>query len=225
MIPGRVSIVIPCYNQEEYLTDAIKSAEGQTHEDIEIVVVDDGSVPPLNKNNYPQWIDIIPQANKGLPAARNAGIQVASGEWILPLDADDKIHPDFITKALATAAQHNADIISTGLQFFGTKVGKLMPEPAPTHRDFLRKNRINCCSLFRKAMWVKLGGYDERMRDGFEDWYFWLCATAAGYTVRVVQEPLFYYRRHGPSLINHARANREKIVTYMRTKFPNLEQV
>lgn len=222
MIKNRISVIIPCYNHEHFLTTAINSVLEQTHEDIEIIIVDDGSTPPLNPLNYkPDWLIFIRQENKGLPAARNAGIKAASGEWILPLDADDKIAPTFLEKALALTER--AHIVSTGLQQFGARNGYSMPLVAPTHKDFLIKNRINCCSLYRRSMWEKLGGYDEKMRDGYEDWDFWLRATNAGYVVRVIQELLFFYRKHNQrTLLNHAQANRAKILEYMRTKFPTV---
>jgi GT2 family glycosyltransferase len=119
-------------------------------------------------------------------------------------------------------ADKGYDIISTGLQFFGNKVGKLKPPPTPSHSEFLVRNQINCCSMYRKIMWEKVGGYDEKMRDGFEDYDFWLRCTAVGYKVRVIQEPLFFYRRHGPSMITHARENKQKIMAYLRTKFPTV---
>jgi glycosyltransferase involved in cell wall biosynthesis len=228
MIKNRVSIIIPCYNQEQYLLECLRSVVAQTHEDIEIIVVDDGSIPVINPVNFTmysdlQWVEFLRQENKGLPGARNAGIKAASGEWILPLDADDKIHPAFIERALKMAEQ--AHIVSTGLQQFGNKSGCSMPPPAPTHKDFLKRNQINCCSLYRKSMWEKIGGYDERMKEGYEDYDFWLRATAAGYIVRTISEPLFYYRKRGTSLLTTAQRNRTKIMAYMRSKFPNLGQV
>jgi glycosyltransferase involved in cell wall biosynthesis len=220
MIKNRVSIIIPCFNHEMYLSDCLASVKAQTHEDIEIIIVDDGSHPVINRRNYEDWIIIIRQENKGLPAARNAGIKEASGEWILPLDADDKIAPTCVAKMLA--ATESAHIISSGITMFGNRKGYKEPPPAPKHKDFLMRNQINCCSLFSKAMWEKIGGYDERMRDGYEDWGFWLKATKAGYTVKTINEPLFFYRKRGNSLLTNAQRNKPKILQYMKQQFPTI---
>lgn len=223
MIKGRCSIIIPCYNHAQYLSDAIDSAKAQTYEDIEIIVVDDGSTQDLSPvmHKYRQdvdWIHYYRQENQGLSSARNNGIANASGEWILPLDSDDKIHRTFVAKAI----QANSDIVSSWLKFFGTYDSTWSPDPQPSPESFLSRNQINCCSMFRKEMWKKLGGYDEGMRDGFEDYEFWIRATKAGYKVVVLQEALFFYRKHGRSMIDMALTKKDKIVKYMKTKHPDL---
>lgn len=220
MIPGRVTIVIPHYNQVQYLEQAIESAIAQTYEDIEIIIVDDGSthdVGPLDRKYRDRhtWIRFLGKTNGGLSSARNYGIKHASGEWILPLDADDKIHRTYVEKAVRA----NTDIVSCWIQYFGQQNTLFkITDAQPTHSHFLKRNRINCCSLFRKSMWLDIGGYDENMRDGYEDWEFWIRATAAGYKVVVLQEALFYYRKHGKSMVDHAIKNKSKIVQYMSSK-------
>lgn len=226
MIPGRVTVVIPCYNHAQYLSDAIDSVVAQTYEDLEVIVVDDGSTQDLSpiKHKYYReatWIQFIRQENKGLSAARNTGISRATGEWILPLDADDKIHRTFIEKAVNA----NSDIVSSWLKHFG-KMDATWRVPAnPSPESFLSRNQINCCSLFRKSMWLHIGGYDEQMRDGFEDYEFWIRATKAGYRVVVLQEPLFFYRKHGPSMISSALKKKNQILAYIKTKHPDLRPV
>jgi glycosyltransferase involved in cell wall biosynthesis len=221
-----VSIVIPFYNQLEYVRDAIDSAKDQTYEDIEIVIVDDGSTQDLTpvRQSYQKdaaWIAFLKQSNKGLSAARNAGIEFARGEWILPLDADDKISPEYISKSIAYAQQKNVDIVSTYLRTFGRVDVVHRPEESKSsYEHFLDRNRINCCSMFKRSMWQALGGYDENMRIGFEDWDFWIRATQAGYKVGIVPEELFFYRKRGPSMLTAARKQRAKILAYMRTKYP-----
>lgn len=212
----RVSIVIPCYKQAHYLSDAIQSAINQIYKDIEIIVVNDGS--PDNTSDVARkfkQVKLIEQANAGLSAARNAGIKAATGGWILTLDADDKIDPTFIEKTI-----RKADIVSTKVQNFGDSTRKWEPPTLyPKHEDFLRHNQINCCSLFKKDAWAMVGGYDEKMKLGFEDWDFWIRATGAGFNVAVVPEHLFFYRKHGPSMVTEANNNRDKIKKYMRTKY------
>lgn len=214
----RVSIVIPCYNQAKYLVDAIESVKLQTYEDIEIIIVNDGSTANLThiESQYKfdaYYIKFINQNNKGLSAARNTGIRNASGTFILPLDADDRIAPDFIENTIC-----HKDIVAGWCQEFEQSNKLWEPIPNPTYEDFVKRNQINHCALFKKEMWEELGGYDENMRDGFEDWDFWLRATKAGYKVTVTPEALFFYRKHGPSMVNHALKNKTKIMEYMKAK-------
>lgn len=211
----KVSIVIPCYNHAKYLSSAIISAFFQTHKNIEVIVVNDGSTDHTSKlaGLYKDVI-LIDQENKGLSGARNAGIARATGDYILPLDADDMILPEFIEKTIGVS-----DIVSTWQQEIGLSNRLWMNKMEnPTYEDFIIKNRINCCALFKREIWEKIGGYDEQMRDGFEDWEFWIRATKAGYKVQVVPEALFLYRKHGESLVTHAIKNYQKNIDYMKSK-------
>lgn len=213
---NRVSVVIPCYKQAHFLSAAIYSVKAQTYKDVEIIVVNDGSPDNTSYMAKTHSVKLIEQPNKGLGAARNAGIKKASGGWIITLDADDKLHPQFIEKTIG-----KSDIVSTGLETFGTQKRRWISQtPNPTHKDFLQRNHINCCSLFKKDVWTMAGGYDENMRDGYEDWDFWIRATQAGFNVQVINEFLFFYRKHSVSLFAHAKNNHDKIVSYMRGKYP-----
>lgn len=210
---SRTTIVIPTYQQAEYLSEAIESALNQTVK-CEVIVVIDGSKDNSYDiaNNYP--ITIITQQNKGLSGARNSGIRLANTEWVLPLDSDDKIAPDFIEKCLNI----DADIIGTGQETFGDYVAGHLFQPEPTKEMFFEHNQINCCSLFRKSMWEQIGGYDENMRLGYEDWDFWVRATQAGYKVKTIPECLFYYRKHGDSMITETTKHHQELHAYIKNK-------
>ncbi|MGL5195420.1 MAG: glycosyltransferase family A protein, partial [Chroococcales cyanobacterium] len=105
-----VSVIIPCYNQGEFVLEAIASVESCQDPVYEILIVNDGSTSPvtqkvltyLEKKGY----QVIHQSNQGLAAARNTGIKKAQGRYILPLDADNKIKPDYITEAVAILDEH-----------------------------------------------------------------------------------------------------------------------
>lgn len=229
MEKGLVSIVIPCYNHQEYLKDSVGSALKQTYGSVEVIIVDDFSTDrvfiPEPYQHDPRITLYRNHANRGLSASRNIGIGLAKGELILPLDADDKIHHNFALYAIREMAQ-GFDIVSSWLRYFGRTDITLKPEPSYVHQDFLIKNRINCCSMYRKDMWEWVNGYDERMLDGYEDWDFWIRATGEGYLVTVIQEAMFYYRKHNrPSMIDHARLNKQKTLDFMQGKYKmNLPQ-
>lgn len=221
----RVSIVIPCYNQGRYVTEAVDSALAQTYKNIEVIVVNDGSTDNtaqvLKRYSGNKKVKVVTQANRGLSAARNAGIKVSSGGWILPLDADDKIHPEYIEKTIG-----KADIVCPYLQCFGISTDVWKPTGVTySYDEFLKHNRLFCCALFKKDVWTQIGGYDEQMWrggasgvNGYEDWEFWQRATQIGASVKIVPEVLFYYRKTGNSMTNEALANHHKILAYMRSK-------
>lgn len=209
-----VSIIIPCFRQAHWLPDAIESALNQTVP-CEVIVVNDGSDDNTSSVAQNYAVTLVEKENGGLSSARNAGIKKATGTWILTLDADDKIAPDFIEKCLNHAKKTNCDIIGTWQQEFGDSNARYSFTDNPTHEMFLSSNRINCCSLYRKEMWEKVGGYDETMLSGYEDWQYWTRATKKGYTVSVVPEYLFFYRKHGESMVTEATKKHEELKKYI----------
>lgn len=220
---GTVSVVIPCYNYGHYLKETIESVLAQTYNDIEIIVVDDGSTDNTAEvvNSFPS-VRYIKQQNRGLSAARNKGIGEAKGQFIQPLDADDKLAPSSIARCVEL--MDGADIVSPGQKEFGdanefyrrTGVRMLL-------EDFLGGNQIHCASMFRRKGWEQVGGYDERMTDGFEDWDFWIRLVAAGYgRIRVIDEPLFFYRVHRDSMLRNMGLKQQTVKAYMREKYARL---
>lgn len=221
----KVSIIIPCYKQAHFLSDAIESCLKQTYKDFEIIVVDDGSpdnvCDVVNKyiiaKDKKTSIKLISKLNGGLSSARNVGIKAAKGEFILPLDADDKISEFFLEKTMQLTGQY--DIISTWLQTFGNENRSWGSEDLePTHQNFIQKNHINCCSLVRKSAIIKVGMYDENMKIGYEDWDLWQRMTKIGYKVRILPEYLFYYRKHAVSMFTDAKKRHDEIIDYMKRK-------
>ena len=210
-----VSIIIPCYNYANWLPDAIESALNQDHKNIEVIVVNDGSTDNTSEvaKRYP--VTLIEKNNGGLASARNLGIRNAHGIYILPLDADDKIAIDFVSKTVG-----RGDIVATWYQEFGDADRAYCPVEHMDVEGFTECNRINCSSLYKREIWEKIGGYDESeiMRNGYEDWDFWLRALKAGYQITVVREKLFFYRKHGTSLVNKAESMMEELKKYITSK-------
>jgi len=126
----KVSVVIPCFNQSDFLLDAIKSVMNSTYKNIEVIIVNDGSTDktPDDISNLLspfENIVLINQQNSGVCVARNNGITKASGEYILPLDADDKIAKTYIEKAISVL-ENNPDIgiVYCEAEFFGNDKNK-----------------------------------------------------------------------------------------------------
>ncbi|MBQ8464664.1 MAG: glycosyltransferase [Alphaproteobacteria bacterium] len=196
----KVSIVIPCYNHGKFVDETVQSCLKQTYQDIEIIIVNDGSTDEytntLLKDYQRPKTKVITTQNQGLPAARNTGIREAVGEYILPLDADDKIAPTYIEKAVNVIEKNKKiGIVYADAEFFGAQSGRWkLPEYKLSKQ--LAGNCIFCSSLFRKSDWEKVGGYKKEMKYGLEDYEFWLSLIERGCEVYKIPEVLFYYRQH-----------------------------
>lgn len=190
-----VSVVIPCYNSGETLGKTIESVGAQTWPNVEIIIVDDGSTDQKTLHLMKSFLGVklIRQANRGLPAARNAGFHAASGKYILPLDADDWIDPETIVTLLgALNASTAASFAFCDAQLEGEASGRLQK-----HYNFFEQlflNQLPYCLLMPKALWEKVGGYDESMRQGYEDWEFNIRLGSLGYHGVRSPQPLFHYR-------------------------------
>lgn len=200
----KVSVIIPCYNQGQYLAESIGSVLASGYDDVEIIVLDDGSTDPetcriLDRLDYPKT-SLIRQENRGLAAARNRGIAGATGRFILPLDADDRIGPEYLGQAVAALqADPQLGIVYCRAERFGAESGPWRLAPASRVRMMLG-NVIFCSALYRRDDWQMVGGYDELLRRGWEDWDFWLSLLELGRTVRCLPLVGFFYRKHPASM-------------------------
>lgn len=191
-----VSIVIPCYNGGRFFDGLFASLAAQTFRDFELIVVDDGSTDALTLQELATLdpaIRVIRQKNSFLPAARNAGIRAARAEFVLPLDCDDTLEPAFLSKTvdLLRAAPADTGFVFTDIRLSGDLDGELSCHF--NRFDQLFFNNVAYCMLMRKSAWEAVGGYDETMRDGAEDWEFNI-RLAARFKALHAGEPLFIYR-------------------------------
>jgi glycosyltransferase involved in cell wall biosynthesis len=222
-----VSVIIPCYNDGIYLDDAVQSVLRQTFTDYEILIVNDGStdVPTLEKlaSYNHQRIRVLHKANGHLSSARNHGIRHAAGTFIVTLDADDWFEKDFIASGMAYLQNHsNAGAVTCYLKAFGLK--KYRWKPAGGHVvNFLYRQESCASAMFRKSCWEQIGGYDENMKSGYEDWEFWIRLTAAGYEVGVIPRFLLHYRITGKSmLLTQSEPRRQELIQYITEKHRDL---
>jgi glycosyltransferase involved in cell wall biosynthesis len=191
-----VTVVIPCWNAGRFLDGLFASLEAQTFRDFETVIVDDGSTDPetlAKLDTLPASVRLVRQKNGGLSSARNTGIREAKGEFVLPLDCDDRLESAFLEEAVRRLQSGpKADFVFSHMRLTGAREGVL--ERAYNVFDQLFLNQLPYCLLMRKSAWQAVGGYDEAMRDGYEDWDFNLRLTAAGYIGGGLGAPLFIYR-------------------------------
>lgn len=212
-----VSIIIPCYNDGDYLMEAIASALAQTYPYLQIIVIDDGSTnaSTVEKLALVESADItlVRTKNKGPAAARNEGIRHASGKYIFPLDADDKIDSTYIEKAVkAMETNPECGIVYCRARMFGL-VDQEWDLPTYSLRDMLLDNIIFVSALFTKADWRAVGGFPEDCVAGLEDYDFWLSLIERGCAVIQIPETLFFYRIKGEKSHNHQLAkNTEALI-------------
>lgn len=196
----RVSVIIPCYNQEKYITDCLESVLAQTFDDYEAIVIDDGSIDNSVKivEEYQKKSDkirLIKQENQGVVTARNNAIRQATGKYIYPLDADDIAHPEVLEKSVEAIESGKGDIISCKVMLFSDDKQQIMRLNRPTKINMIRRPCIVNSSLFRKSDFEKCGGYDKDFDKGLEDYDLWL-NMILNHKLKIhrINDFLFFYR-------------------------------
>ncbi len=200
-----ISVIIPAYNCEQYIGQAIDSALGQTvDEELEIIVVDDASkdgtkgvVRGKNTNGKGRTIRChVNACNMGAAESRNIGIRMAAGEYIAFLDADDWWQKDKLQKQLKCIRQTGAPLVYTGRELMrpdGSPVGKVIDVPeSATYESLLRTNCIPCSSVLIKTEIARefYMCHDEL----HEDYILWLRVLKQYGRARGINEPLLKSR-------------------------------
>ncbi len=221
-----ISVVIPCYNQEKYLKETVQSVLSSTYRPIEIILVNDGSTDDslevANKLATAHLeIRVMNQPNGGVAKARNNGIAVAGGKYILPLDGDDLISDNYIGEAVKfLEAKLEVKVVYCQAVKFN-EIGKKPWKLKPFSRHQLAKdNMIFVAGLFRKSDWEEVDGFSEDMVMGREDWEFWIKMLKNG--GEVVQLPFvgFFYRLTPTSKRKKTGTNQKKRerIAYLNAK-------
>ncbi len=205
----KISVIMPCFNHGAFVREAVASVKGLGRDDVELIVVDDGSTDELTRAEMEKLgsdgILVIRQANKGLAGARNAAIGSAKGQYIFPLDADDRMRGDWIDQAIRILDSEEAvGVVYGDAQCFGTRTDRWRVGPFDADR-LLEGNYIHASALYRKAIWEQNGGYDGAMPvQGLEDWDLWLGALERGWQFAYIPKIFFDYRQAVGSMISHA---------------------
>lgn len=199
-----VAVIITCYNLGRFLDEAVDSVLAQTYQDFEIIIVDDGSTEPqtcgLLKDYRRPKTRVIRSENRGLSGARNLGIRSSSSPYVTTLDADDRFTTDMLEKSVAALdADYGLGFASHWLRTFGDEKWEWRPERCDL-AAMVDANAINGAALMRRECFDTAGGFDEQMRDGCEDWDFWLTAMEAGVRGTIIPEVLYEYRRRPESM-------------------------
>lgn len=198
---SRISFVMPAYNAQETVGAAISSVLQQTHRDVELVVVDDGSTDATGSivASFPD-VRVVRQENAGVAAARNRGIEEASGELIAFCDADDILFPEHLAALFEVWERHGGIATANSLWLFPGGVHPSrrrykggFPAPDRQRLAILQQNFVSTLSLFPKALVEEIGPFDTDLAVA-EDWDFWLRAIYAGHRVSLQPKPLSLYR-------------------------------
>lgn len=219
-----VSIVIPVYNHGHFLQETLQSIEATRTPSLrEVIIVDDGSTDPvtlellrdLEKSQYL----VIRQPNRGVGAARNAGIRVAQGEFILPVDDDNRIRRPYLAEGPTLLDRdQSVGVVYGDAEYFGERTGRWRVPQFDLVR-LVDANFIDACALFRKRVWEDLGGYDEHMPHmGWEDWDFWLRAAVRGWRFVHLQEVTFDYRVRAGSMLTEVNKHTTVMDSYLFSK-------
>lgn len=224
----KVTVVIPCYNHAHFLHRSIESVLAQTEKDIEIVVVNDGSKDDCSEvvralaAEHPECpIHLVEQENKGLAGARNAGFKKANAEFVFPFDADDYIEPDVLEACYRVAVEKEADVVYTDVRTLSD--GKLNKMKF-SREALIQHNCFVASCLIRKTMWEWCGGYNEKMREGYEDWDFWMSCFERGAKFRKSEgKGLFVYdNQDKSSMVYRAYNKHDELYAQLKKRHPCL---
>lgn len=223
-----VSVIIPSYNHKSYIGKAVESVLSQTHRDLELIVVDDGSSDgsvELLRAFTDSRLRLLTQANAGAHAAINRGLQEAEGEYLAILNSDDIFMPSRLSECLSALTEGGADLVATWIEVINTK-GKplgikegwrnMLPWEVPAidwgkHNldafagNLLASNFVSTTSnvVFSRRLYEGVGGM-RNLRFA-HDWDF-LLRACDGYRCALIEKPLLQYRIHNSNTISSNRA-------------------
>ena len=240
--PSLVSVIIPAYNAERFLLMTLASAQAQTYENLEIIVIDDGSTDATAAvakaaAQIDRRVRVVRQENAGVAAARNRGLAEARGDYIAPLDADDVWHPQNVALQIAAlkaagpeAAVSYAWYVSIDEHGRFRQLGprnqfrsKIQVLSAQIEGNFIGNASS---TVIRRDAVEAVGGYDPTLREGCEDWAFYI-ALAEHWDFAFVPQYLVAYRRHATSMSQDgARMARSRtlVLANLRRRRPDLPE-
>jgi hypothetical protein len=216
------SVVVPCYNGGRFIDQLLGSLSRQTFRDFEIVIVNDGSTDKATLAKLASLdpaIRVIHQENRGLSGARNSGIAAAKSDLVLVLDCDDEIEPSYLAEAVPLLRDAAPEV---GFVFTHTRLAGISSGYGRRHFNpftLLFSNTLPSCLILRRQACQAVGGYDEAMRDGYEDWEFCIRLTRAGFRGIEIAKPLAVYNSSADGmLLGKATRLHAKLWRYIRIK-------
>lgn len=194
-----VSVITTCYNDGKYLQACVDSVKEQTYSNIEHIIINDGSTDVntleiLKKITLASKLKVIHTTNQGVCKARNQAIISSKGEYILPLDSDDVISPEFIELAVKELNKDNeVKLVATNYKLFG-RINKTVFLEEYSIEKLIGHNMFVVSTMFRRKDFDIAGGFNKNMNKGLEDWDFWISIMKNGGKVKKLENINFYYR-------------------------------
>ena len=209
----KVTVVVTCYNYGDFIEDTIRSVWDQSYKNIELIVINDGSVDDSDKiilklkieNNF----RYIKQPNKGIIDVRNKGLTVGQGEYIIQLDADDTLPKNYVSELIKVAKKTQADVTYSDYIMFGESTEK-SNFPKFTIEELKNHNYINISALV-KLDFIGSTRFDENLRkSSHEDWDFFLQLATKGAKFVKCDTTYLNYRIHGKSRNNIMKSFKQR---------------
>ncbi|HET7529298.1 MAG TPA: glycosyltransferase [Candidatus Saccharimonadales bacterium] len=211
--PQDVTVVIPCYNYEAYVSKAIDSALNQSLKPERIIVIDDGSTDgsreAISAYKSNPLVEIIHKKNEGVVAAKNLGIKLSQTYWTIFLDADDIMQPNYIEKLVKLANSGLYDVAYTDMEYFGAAHDIFRSRPFSIF-PMLQRNYIHNSALIKTSRLRQVGGYKQEMKEGLEDWELYLSLAEVGSRFGYLPEAIFKYRQHDATLSRNIDVQKNK---------------
>ncbi len=211
--PNNVTIVIPCYNQANFVREAIQSCISQTVAPKEVIVL---LMDPASRalsaelQNISPLVRTVSSGRKLLPSARNFGFGLATTDYVIPLDADDTLPNNFIEEI----SKISADVVYVSGKLFGSYTGWWPPDPSEEidwdKQTTFRRNPIVCTALIKRSVWAAAGGYSDTLT-AFEDMDFWIRLHELGYEFKKCHTTYLNYRKHDTSMIKDTCGDKAKV--------------
>ena len=208
-----ITVIIPCYNSGFSLLRTLSSLKSQTYRNFEIIIVNDGSNDSITlkilKNINEPNIQIINQENKGLSAARNVGILNSNSDFILPLDSDDWLASNALLEFIQFLKKNkNYSYVYSNIVNQNQSTGVLKKNY--NFFEQLFSNQIPYCFLVRRDVFTKIGMYDLKMKNGFEDWELNIRMGKYGHTGYCLNQDLFYYNVSNEGMLKSLKQDKEE---------------
>jgi len=221
----KVAVIIPCYNYGRFVEEAVQSVLNQDMK-IELVVIDDGSTDldtlEVLKKLRKKGVFIYRQPNGGISKARNTGVRLTSAENLVCLDADDIIQPAYCSSCYQVMlSRHEVGFVYSTTRVFGDE-NRLWSNISFSALHLLIDNYLPCAAMFRRRVWEENGGFAETMEHGYEDWDFWLSAVEKGWFGFHLPQALFWYRKHGQSMLSSSNVQRKRLKKILRCRHKSL---
>lgn len=232
---ARVAVIVPVHRQAAFLEEAVRSALLQNLGGTRIVIVNDGCPDPETGRigrafaaEEPQRVVYLAQENKGLSAARNEGIRAAMKRWpeieaVFPLDADNRLGPETLARLIEKGAgDDRVGFVFPYLLEFGERQGIWQADAQVTLTRMLCENQCDAGSLIFTRVFAAGHFFDEGMREGFEDWEFFIRLLKHGFTARCGGLAGFEYRTRRDSMLVEADAKRARLLGQIRARHEDL---